>query len=30
MSVGDVLAAFEKLAEETEPFGGYPIVYLKP
>jgi len=28
--LGDLLAAFEKLAEETEPFGGYPIVYLKP
>ena len=24
------LAAFEKLAEEADPFCGYPIVYLKP
>jgi len=30
MNVRDLLAAFEKLAGEAEPFGGYPIVYLKP
>jgi hypothetical protein len=30
MSVGDLVTAFEKLAEEGDPFGGYPIVYLKP
>jgi NAD(P)-dependent dehydrogenase (short-subunit alcohol dehydrogenase family) len=30
VNVGDLLAAFEKLAEEAEPFGSYPIVYLKP
>jgi len=30
MNVGDLLAAFGKLAEEADPFGGYPIVYLKP
>jgi len=28
--VGDLVTAFEKLAEEEAPFGGYPIVYLKP
>jgi hypothetical protein len=30
MNVGDLLAAFERLAEEADPFGGYPIVHLKP
>lgn len=30
MTVGDLLAAFENLAEEEDPFGGYPIVYVKP
>lgn len=29
MSVGELLAAFERLAEEEDPFGGYAIVYLK-
>ena len=29
MNVGDLVAAFEKLAEEEDPFGGYAIAYLK-
>ena len=29
MNVGGLLTAFENLAEQAEPFGGYPIVYLK-
>ena len=30
MSVGDLFASFERLAKEADPFGGYPVVYLKP
>ncbi len=29
MAVGDVAAAFENLAERDNPFGGYPIVYIR-
>lgn len=29
MSVGDLVTAFEKMAEEEDPFGVYPIAYLK-
>lgn len=29
MGVGDLLTAFERLAEIQDPFGGYAIVYLK-
>ena len=29
-SVGELVAAFETLAEAEAPFGGYPIVHLKP
>lgn len=30
MSVGELVVAFERLAEAEDPFGGYPIVYVKP
>jgi hypothetical protein len=30
MSVGDLGAAFEKLAEEEDPFGSYAIIHVKP
>ena len=30
MSIGELLSAFEKLAAQENPFGRYPIVYLKP
>lgn len=29
MSVGDLLAAFEELTRQDDPFATYPIVYLK-
>lgn len=29
-SVGELLAAFEGLAEADDPFAGYPIVYIRP
>jgi hypothetical protein len=29
MSVGDLSVAFDELAKEADPFGGYPIVYLR-
>ena len=30
MNIGELLAAFEKLAQQEDPFGQYAIVYLKP
>jgi hypothetical protein len=30
MSVGDLITAFERLAESADPFGQYPIVYPTP
>lgn len=30
MSVGDVLQQFEAWSRMDNPFGGYPILYVKP
>jgi hypothetical protein len=29
ISVGELAAAFERLAETDDPFAGYPIAYLE-
>ncbi len=30
MSTGELLADFDELAAKSDPFAGYPIIYLKP
>jgi len=30
MTVSDIIEFFEDLAQQDDPFGNYPIIYLKP
>lgn len=30
MSVSDIVRVFDELAEQEDPFGGYPIIHVKP
>lgn len=30
MTYGEILERFEELAQQENPFGGYPILRIKP